>query len=254
MCIEIPDQSDEENKTGFVERVKSISEVKTELAYHEASHFVFSCLGLKHVSEFTPISFIMTCLEDENSNIVNGFGPNIDMPKYSKKRNEKPEEYYNFYKNDRRRIVAKILSSLAGYASFKVFISEDDYFISMNTGVRINSYHRKLTYYCLRSALFEYEQISDLENVKEKLADFYSHMNDKNIIFTTIVELINIVQELMQKNQGVNDCIRFVKNELLKNPCSKIEEKQLNHMICEVNRLTNQLDYMQTLNDLREQI
>ena len=60
------------------ERVKSFKEeivdkthLKIELAFHEASHFVFDCISSKFVCGFSPINFIISCADKLHENGFN---------------------------------------------------------------------------------------------------------------------------------------------------------------------------------------
>ncbi len=239
----------------YLERTKKITDLKSELAFHEASHFVFDCIAQKYVKGFVPINFIVSCAEklnEENYNVVNGFAPDIPMHKtYVKSQDDEAEGYLEFYNADRKRLAAKLLSVIAGYSSYQIFIENDKYYIGANiVDEKIEkgeSY--KFNYHSVKNSLNS--ETSDFNFIRKKLRIYYS-LTGNNAI-DAVKRLTNKVQELM-KIQAINDCIRYVKNQLLRNECEKIEGLTLTNLNWEIKRLTNKIEYDLVLDELKNKI
>lgn len=105
----------EEEELEFKEKTVSINDFDRELAFHEASHFVFMCLTQQVVSGFKPIQAIISCAEKasnyvsddgERFNCVSGFEP--DAPEFvtvnEKCTGSKGERFEKFYKEIPKRL------------------------------------------------------------------------------------------------------------------------------------------------------
>jgi hypothetical protein len=211
---------------------------------------------LKHLDEFSPLSFMISCAEkshEQGFNVVNGFAPIVpENLTYSRSRHEEPKGFLDFYNGDRKRLVAKLISSVAGYASYQVFMKykrKEEYFIGCSVTKESSEYYRKLKYYRKECALYSFS--SDFTYIDAKLKTYYE-LNSQEAVEATI-KLIEIVQKLMDI-LAINMSIRFVKNKLLKNQCIKIEGNRLVQMCKEVDRLTNKIQFESILEQYIEKI
>lgn len=246
---------EEQIKPSYKERKVTLNVLKNELAFHEASHLVFNCLGLRHLDGFSPLFFIASCAEnahEDSSNVVNGFAPNVPKNLMYRRRNEEPKVLLDFYNEDRKRLVAQLISGVAGYASYQVFMKykcKEEYFIGCSVIKETSEDYRKLRYYRKEHALYSFS--SDFTYIDAKLKTYYE-LNSQEAVEATI-KLIEIVQKLMHI-PAVNMSIRFVKNKLLKNQCIKIEGNRLVQMCKEVDRLTNKIQFESILEQYIEKI
>ena len=106
----------------------------TEIALHEASHFVFSVLVEKLNLGFTPVRYIILTPETTNergerkfpSGLVRGFAPPL---RYNEHTGFNQQELSKWYSEDFSRLYGILLELIAGYTSYSFFYKEDDYFI-----------------------------------------------------------------------------------------------------------------------------
>lgn len=251
----------EEEKEPFARRTKTSDEMLLEVAYHEASHFVFGVMSLKYVTGFIGHIFMRVCPEnfiqdnDENGNgynVVNGFAPDVPLHKtYVRSQREEPNGYLEFYNEDRKRLVAKMLVTLAGYSSYQIFNKgkqEDEYFVGIPPELDEVKTERKripifdLTYY--DNSNLQHNPASDFQNASKKLRIYYELNPDERN--EAIKKLIGECQELMEI-QAVNESIRYVKNRFLERECELIEGEELQEIIEEVQRLTNNVSLSEIL-------
>lgn len=214
------------NKESISIRTVDDHNLAFELAIHEASHFVFNCLGLINLEQFTSNEYMSICLEkfDSDFNAVMGFLP--DVPKstmYAKNYNTHPDGYQKFYKDDRRRILAKLLALAAGYASYQVFIEPQDYFISNDIKERERNGNDKrlfdVEYYHINTD--KIKECSDFYEIAIMLKDYYGLDNYQERL-KVISETVAYVQNIMKRIE-ISESIKVVANILLENQCRKIE-------------------------------
>jgi hypothetical protein len=206
-----------------------------ELGFHEASHFVFSCLFRKKAEGFCGINFINICPEKiniEGYNVVNGFNPNLEMFGTSVE---------GFYNSDINRLLVKLTTLIAGFASFQIFIEDKEYFIGVPESTS------EFKYYKVESSLNL--GIPDIKMIQDKLKRHLDLVGKNQIIY--IQKLIKEVQKLM-KIQAINDSIRFVKNQLTNMKCENIEGAKLARLQFEVERFTNRINVDKYLDTLKE--
>jgi hypothetical protein len=230
-------------KPSYKERDVIIKSLKNELAFHEASHLVFACMALKCLNGFIPMQHIISCAEkvhEKGFNVASGLAPSVPNSTCPIGGGE-PKSYITFYNEDRKRLVAKILSTVAGFSSYQVFMKfmdKEEYFIGCIQDKPLLNNFQSIKYYRKEYALPS--GATDFKGILVKLETYYSLDYDKSA--EAIVKLIAIVQELMNI-PAINHSIRFVKNRLLKSPCTKIEGQHLTLMVKEVKRLTNKIPF-----------
>lgn len=251
-----------EKKPNFIERQFNTNEIKIELAFHEASHFVFDCLVLKWFNGFLPIKHMVTCLEklfEDGFNVVRGVSPDVpERDTYVRSSRDEPRGYLNFYNEDKNRLVAKLLILIAGHTSFQVFLKakvdifHKEYYLNVFENPNSNKVgdQIKAKSFFLGSALDS--DISDFNKINKKLR-IYFQLNKRSEKDDALIKLEKAAQVLMEC-QAVNDSIRFIKNQLLKNECQKIEGRQLFLLVREVQRLTNKVVFDEVLNNLRHEL
>jgi hypothetical protein len=235
-------------KPSYRERDVIIKSLKNELAFHEASHLVFACMALKCLNGFIPMQHIISCAENAHEkgfNEARGLAPDLPENSTYSIGNREPKSYIIFYNEDRKRLVAKLLSTIAGYSSYQVFMKfmdKEEYFIGCIENKPLSDNFQSIKYYRKEYALSS--GATDFEGILVKFETYYSLDYDKSA--EAIVKLIAIVQELMNI-PAINHSIRFVKNRLLKSPCTKIEGQHLTLMVKEVKRLTNKIPFESVL-------
>lgn len=199
-------------------RTVCINKFKDEIAFHEASHFVFIILALNHFATgtFSLIDFLTCCTEKikvKGHNLVSGFAPaNITKDKMQDgtKWNDEPEGYLEFYNEDRRRLAASMLVDIAGYSSYQVFIQNSEYYIFSEP---------KLDYPQIGSCTINYydkyntlkSEAGDFVKIDRRLGIYYwDCLQSGKSKVEAITNFTNAAQSLMKK-QSINDSIRFVK-------------------------------------------
>lgn len=208
-------EEEEENSNKSKEIEIDYNQFLIELAYHEASHFVFDQLILKMDLGFHQIESIFVHCEKESKTIkgvVSGLGKSItDLRK--------------FYKADTRRVYARLITTLAGYTSRTVFIKDDidsSFFIS-KADLSDNYKNGMLYYYSIEIAP---SAIDDIRKTKAYLKEYLQvkTTNDKDI---AIHRLVSDIQSLME-TPAIHSAIGYVKNTLVKNNGTQIVGKELN--------------------------
>lgn len=242
-------------------RTVRIKKFKDEVAFHEASHFVFSVLFLNYFppGTFSPISSITCCAEKVGEkgypNVVSGFSPvNIPVFKLSTKvEGEEPPGFIEFYNRDRRRLAAMILVFIAGYSSYQVFVRDKEHYIF--SSVKFNA---PKTGSCTIAYLDKYNAIGsdadDFVKIDRKLRTYYldSLRSGKSKV-DAISNFTQAAQDLMRQ-KSVNDSIRMVKKVLLKHECSKIEGWELDRLVRMVSGFTNKIELDGILEALKDKI
>jgi hypothetical protein len=246
----------------YEERTVKANQLRNEIAFHEASHFVFKVLGLAHVNEFTPINFAICCpnkVNQEGFNVVQGFAPRIPISETYGNLESEPKGLINFFNSDRKRLVASLFSKIAGYSSYQVFIKNSNFYISSKvekTGKKCY----KIKYYNLENATVS--NTDDFNNIFRKLDNYYfkdpqinyienQYLKDKKN--ETVKVLTDSVQQLMRQ-KAINDSIRMVKNQLLKTECQKIEGYRLAILVKKVKMMIKKIDITDILVNLKDEI
>lgn len=200
-----------------------------QLAYHEASHFVFCILAERLKIGFKPVLSIEIHPEnkiEENAapnGLVYGFGsPYGDETPQAKEKTKK------WYLENSKRYFSSIFQTIAGHTSYQVFIEDVEHFIGIPDYL---NYVNTVPFYRLDCLPND----SDLEKIQEKL-------EWKGI--TTVEEKVRVLillrNEVKQVEEVpiVNQSIRFVANRLIKAKGRKIERKELASIRDKVNVMT----------------
>lgn len=203
---------------------------KDELAFHEASHFVIGRLVNKRNIGFKEATSI-TIDSKTRSGVVRGFGYNFDQDNiYWSNRNI--ELFKSFYLEDERRIWAESLNLIAGYASFKLFISNQEDFISCidegdNTKVIMHTLDSVPHNFYYTNANKHTTGISDFAKIKERLSFIGIVSTDKRVEAYKL--LLRVASEIMSV-RAVELAIRFVKNKLKASDGEVIEDGPFEEM------------------------
>lgn len=198
--------------------------VKEEIAFHEASHFVFQCLLFQLSLGFKPDHKIEYCYKRLNGK-VEGFVPASDKAMSS------DYELRRWYIQDHKRTIARILSTLAGHASCKYFFRKnDEYFIS-------DPNLEKLTVKFYRIRGFPFSNLSDGSHDIENIKRYLSYIQKADCFEKTTEYFLEEVLFLMRE-QPIENAIRHVKDEIIKRDCHCIEGEALDRLKKKVLQLT----------------
>ncbi|MEZ5040300.1 MAG: hypothetical protein R2828_10420 [Saprospiraceae bacterium] len=225
-----------ERPKDFIEREFNHPRFLEELAFHEASHFVFDCLIVRTLQSFTEIKYMSICIDqffEEGWNRVNGLRPDIDIAD----EDMTDPVLSRFYRFDKTRAAAKILSRLAGYASYPSFIEKTEFYFANPSEDKT-----KLYYYKLRKANFK--RVSDLKNVERYLS--YLGIDERQDVLERVESFLELVFEVMEY-PSVRESIIIVSDLLKENECKKIEGQELNSAIKKVTELTESVPFIKIL-------
>ncbi|WMX16581.1 hypothetical protein [Aureispira sp. CCB-E] len=207
---EEPIMEEEETSISRVEKEIDYKNFLIELAYHEASHFVFDQLILKMNLGFTPVCSMFVHADKENK-ILEG-----KVSLLERTNNKSP---YAFYKQNPMRLYAFLLVTLAGYTSRLVFIDNDPFFIS-KTDLK-NYTDGKLFYYSLDILP---RDVDDVRKTQDYIREFLKiQRNQQKEMITSLVADI----ELLMEKPAMNLAIRYVKNILIENNGTEIIGQEL---------------------------
>ena len=195
-----------------------------ELAYHEASHLVIERLIHKLGLNFLESSKIKINSTEGTGNVF-GFIANFNkISEYWT-----PENFANFvsfYTEDSRRVGSECLMLIAGFASRKKFISNDEYFISYfdKTSDAFN-----ISYYKIDTVWHDIIQrlpnrqivgISDFAKIKDRLS--FIKIVEKKELVDTYVDLLDLILPIFD-DEKVEHCISYIKDKLIENDGTVIE-------------------------------
>lgn len=229
----------------YEKRKVDVDCLRRELAIHEASHFVFNCLALENLEGFKDMDYMITCFEryeEEGFNRVSGMTPAI-KPQRSKA--EAENEIAKFYMEDHRRIIAKLLSHIAAYSSYQVFISNSIYYINGTQKFVVEDKKVECTYFAIEGQ--NMSGTYDFKNVEKKLREVCN--TDKDEIIEVMKKLTFETQGLMRINE-VNECIEYIANKLLESECKRIEGEELKRLVADVQKKARPAEYIDTLTAL----
>lgn len=207
-------------------------DIGKEIAFHEAGHFVFICMMIMHLKDFTPIKYVIICKEKfgELYGYANGISGGI--PKLINSSASEME----FYLQDKKRMVGQIFSLMAGVVTYHEFIKTTDHFVGL-----LNYKEQRLDYYTFQEG-FSKLDLSDFKQVDELL----EYVNYNSETSELPYEFLQGTIELMQ-NPAVRSAIDLVCQKLLQSPCKEIEGNELRSIIGTVKRLISEVPYMDTL-------
>jgi len=219
-----------------------VEDMVTEIAYHEASHFVIGILVLKLDLNFKPYQSIeINVSVDAMTGVCKGMQPPIPQEDQ-----HKPGLDALFFKEDKNRIFGKLFSVIVGYESYKVFIDDDKYFIGHT---ELLNYKNTMWYYKLEHVLKRCTSkgsfIKDYYLVN-KILGFggYDSYEEKLEI---VIRIQNDLKELLNI-QCVADSIRYVANALIEKNGSVIGDAELEVITEKVKRNINKIPIMSYLN------
>jgi hypothetical protein len=194
-----------------------------ELAYHEASHFVFDQLILKMDLGFSPVTriFVHCSREDKILNgVVTGLGG------YEGSSN-------SFYRGDNSRVYARLLTTLAGYTSRLVFIDDSPFFISE---ADLDNYtNGKLFYYTIETAPRKISDVRKTKDYIQQYLDFSIAQRDK--LINSLIEDI----KLLMKTPAMKLAIGYVKNVLVQHNGVEVIGRALEHIKLKIDILSSKI-------------
>lgn len=202
-----------------------------EIAFHEASHFVTSRLINKLNIGFKEATSISIDSKGKKSGVVTGFGGDYKMDN-EYWTNFNIARFKKFYTDDVRRIWADSLNLIAGYASFKLFISDQEDFISYLE----SSESKEVIMYTLSSVPHHFSYptgnkyttgVSDFAKIKERLS--FIGILDKDERVEAYKLLLKTVCDIMS-TRAVECAIRYVKNKLKASDGKVIEGRAFERM------------------------
>lgn len=219
-----------EREERFITRKLTDEEILNELAFHEASHFVFNCMVYRLGLDFLAPRGIEICSEKHNGRVF-GFSPNLTESELQRESILK-----DWYTGNINRLIGRMLGTIAGYTSYQIFIEDSPYFVAV-----VDDNQREVKYFKLLTAPVR-PYNSDFTRFREYIE--YIHTGYE---FEGIKEFFyNEAKKLMQI-QAVNDSIRFIRNYLVERDCQFVEGKELARLRREVIRLTNKIPILEVL-------
>lgn len=231
-------------------QIKEIDEgsFSKELAFHEASHFVFQRLLHRYNLGFSEPVHMMIDTVNRNG-VVNGFM--IEGFNHQFWTDTVLEEFRNFYTQDIRRLKAHCLELMAGYTSYKVFINDSEFFIHDGT-VDLNP--NKLRMFKLETVYHSFSitrnnrsivGVSDFGKMKEQAS--FIGINNKPELIIFYNNLIAEVKMIMNE-EAVELAIRYVKNKLLRMDGKIIKGQYFDRIKSFVDNLTKNVNIETYLN------
>ena len=219
-----------------------------EIAFHEASHFVFQALITNCTDDFSIPSGIETIISNDGipQGQVIGFNCRIFEDGLPNTVEQLYSELCEFYAANKHSAVLELFSLMSGYSSYQVFVEpgKPD-FIALPKHEIVDGQPPilKSSYYDLEHAPPSRGGIKDLFRIRHLLrclskGDDYLEIVKR--LTDDIIELMNI--------QCVNDSIRFVRNQLLeKKNKGRIENEKLINMWNKVKRLTGNVSLSEAI-------
>jgi len=227
------DFPEEEREQEFELKDFDYSAILEEVALHEASHFVLGVLVKRLNLGFTPINGLIIKVEtDFVGGETMGGGPAVS--------NYDLVGAINWLKENPKRIIAKFLSTIVGYATYKFFFNDSEYFISFKSNEA--QYKEKVIYYNLKTALKQNDRSSRKLGTRpiSRITDYriindyfkYLEIHDFEQKLEICEFAITIVIDLLNRN-AIQLSIRRVKNILKQKNGVKLEGHEL-HTIFEI--------------------
>lgn len=223
----------------------SIEDFLNEVAYHEASHFVFQQLIVKDYTEFIEPSRINVCVKEEEPFIgqVDDFLPDV-FPKGIVIDNKIIGKHFGditqFYDNSPQKVYLYCLQCLAGYYSYKFFFTKEENFIGIPKHKDSSSLEKviRIDYYPLEDApmLPTTQPYSQDHN-----SIFFKRLFNIQIFkvehkFRYINEVNNDLDKAMNL-PSIKEAIIYVKNQIVKYNGVPIEGAVLDTLKDEVKRI-----------------
>lgn len=219
------------------------NEFVIELAFHEASHFVLGRLVNKLEIGFKHADSILIDSIDRKGGEVSGFGGDFQS-EVVYWTNSNRQRFTNFFTKDEKRIWADSLVLIAGYASYKLFVSDQEDFISYIesdewTEIEMHSIKTVPHHYWYTQVDKYLVGVSDFAKIKERLA-FIGIIESEDRIENYNL-LLEAVSDIM-KTRAVELAIRYVKNRLKAADGNKIEGSAFEQIVCFTDNLISKID------------
>lgn len=214
-----------------------------EIAFHEASHFVMGRLINKLNIGFREATSITIDSRGKKSGVVTGFGGSYDMdtPYWTESNKARFEA---FYSEDVRRIWAESLNLIAGYASYKLFISDQEDFISYletseSTEVVMHTLSTVPHHFRYTPGNKEPVGVNDFAKIRDRLS--FIEIVDKEERVEVYNSLLEVACKIM-KIRAVEYAIRYIKNRLIAYDGKIIEGDYFKHITEVVERGISKVD------------
>lgn len=228
----------------------SLESLLNEVAFHEASHFVFQLLIIKEYSEFNyPDSITVSVkFKERFEGEVYGFSPKV-IDKAIKSDIYKERCLLNAFYLKPQNVYYYCFQKLAGFNSFKAFIKNRiEYFalLNYNDGLELKE-KNSVNYYSLEKAPNMYGSlyIKDINDCHNKLTSLgYGNKLSKD---KYLKELIKDIDKVMGINE-VRQAITEVKNILEINNGKKIEGQEFKDLIDKTNNHVKGINLMKLIN------
>lgn len=243
-------------------KTRNIQQLAHELAFHEAGHFVFNCLGLQNTKGFSSNEYMSiypekSHLENENGNMVMGFLPDFSgQTMYASIKNPEPIEYREFYRNNKQGLIAKLLALAAGYATYKVFVKNEEY--SISDYIRFDEKQSLINGFKSFEVEYYHEQTDHIKNCSDfrkigiKLKTYYG-IEDFKTRLESISNILCICRQIMRQ-PVVFESIHEVARILLNNQCQIIKGLDIQELESKIRTKIKDVAYSKILNEYKHEI
>ena len=240
-----------ENEIYSKKKQVTFSQFRNEIAFHEASHFVFNVITLKHFNKQLVINYAICCPERINEEkIIDGKVEDYNVVNVKASKSEDWYGFHDYFRKDRRKLVASLLVAIAGYSSYQLFVENSEFYIFSEVEFDTPNKGCCTIKYCSLTG-YRYCRTCDFGMIQERLESYYRY--DYSDRMKAIEILTNVVQDLMRRPE-VKASIELVKEKLLKNECQKIQGTELNILVEKVEKLTTQIQIDDILERLKDKI
>lgn len=221
---------DEPREVFFKTKLINEKDFAKELAFHEASHFVIQRLLHPFDLGFLESDNLWINTKERRGNVhgfmIQDFNHTVwTEPVYRK--------FRKFFNTDYRRYKGYCLELIAGYASYKIFIEDSDFFISfgdfINNRNELKMYKLETVPHSIRRTENDRKLfgVSDFAKIKEQIS-FQGIGNEKERL-ELYHQFLSDITDIMNIN-AVELAIRYVKNRLLRMDGKIIEGEYFNHI------------------------
>lgn len=231
-----------------------IKELRKEIAYHEASHFILGLLVNKENNHFKQPTNITFCVKEKEKFLANVCVPNPFVDE-----NESISGYnrvmkaQEFYSKEEPRVYLKCLELLAGFVSCKIFMNKPDKFIHYLRFCPETILSSDVSVDYLDCSSFWYGDYFIKADNRHDFRQVNTRLSNLDLDWDQKYGLINIIIEqlcLIMSAEKIKQSIESVAQKLIEKECATIELDEIEEIKKEVLSIIGNFKLTQYLNKI----
>lgn len=213
-----------------------------EIAFHEAGHLVFDILGLRLGLGFAEVFGYEMDAQNRHGQVIGFYHGAEKRATRDGRKAWIPTDIRHWYREDKRRVATKILTLMAGYATYRNYLAsnedEKEAFITVLTDDR-----SKLYYYTIDNRTIPQVGKGNMHDF-ERIQLLMGYLSIETWDYRLECERVVLEElDLLMQNPRITNAIKFAKNRLKNSRGSRISGKKFRAIVKFINHQVKRVDY-----------